>query len=154
MRIDPVYLLSPRPMHTRRAFLFAVGGAFAGGVVVGGLGGFAIGNGRAAAAPLPDAAPPLPGNQELEELRRLAVQAPIEELAGNWREFLERRDTAYAEDAVLLVGLVRLAEYLVSNPSAPNRRRVVQFLKPSIGTGRARSHARLQELLAELEKIR
>jgi hypothetical protein len=154
MRIDAVYLLSPRPTHTRRAFLFAAGGAFAGGVVVGGLGGFAIGSGRAASVPPTDSAPPPAENQELEELRRLAVQAPIEELAGNWREFLERRDTAYADDAVLVVGLVRLSEYLVSNPSAPNRRRVVQFLKPSIGIGRASGHARLRELLAELEKIR
>jgi hypothetical protein len=112
MRIEPVYLVSPPARAsqppTRRAFLLA-GAAFAGGTLVGGACGYTVGVQLAAPAEKPDI--------RLKELRRLAVDAPIEELVANYAEWFGWFEDDYQGDPILWLGIDRLAKWSIENPS-------------------------------------
>ena len=127
MRLDPVYLVEPRPGHptmsTRRAFLLA-GSTFAIGTSLGGACGFAAG----VASTRSD--PESPGNHDnlepsgdslLDELRRLAVKAPIEELVQKRLDFVNLLYTTYPGDATAWQGIGRLAKHYIENAQAPDR---------------------------------
>ncbi|MCA8966690.1 MAG: hypothetical protein KDC48_17550 [Planctomycetes bacterium] len=125
MRIDPVFLVAPKPapkaVPTRRAFLMA-GGAFAFGSMIGGACGYSLG--VAQGAPVEATAEKgggeelgSSGDARLDALRRLAVKAPIEELVKNWNEWFAYFDTEYQSDPVLWRGMDRLAEWATANPN-------------------------------------
>ena len=149
MKLEPVYLVAPRP--TRRAFLLA-GGAFAGGVVVGGAGGFALGVNSVAAPVVPESIAPS-GNAELDDLRRLAVEAPIEELAGRYVEFLLGRERGYPNDSVLVRGVVRLANHVLAHEELSDRSIRAKTVLRAMGVGAAVGSPALKHLAPRLEAV-
>jgi len=127
MRIDPVYVLSPRPqpasVPTRRAFLIASGTFIAGGAIGGACGySLGVGRGKAADASSPagasgnDAELKTTGDAELDYWRRLAVQAPLDELFEKAVPFLTARVSTYKFDDVLWRGVARLTSEIIDNP--------------------------------------
>jgi hypothetical protein len=148
MRIEPVYLVypparAPQP-PTRRAFLLA-GAAFAGGTLVGGACGYTVG--ARLAAPV---AEPEKLDVRLKELRRLAVDAPVEELVGKWGEWFSWFNFDYPDDVVLWRGLDRLAEWALENQTVADEPILTMLLEMSKIDKRQpestlkRSRARLQ----------
>ena len=143
MKVDPVFVLSPLPqppsMPTRRAFLL-MSGAFAAGAAVGGAcvysAGVAAGSaGPGSGAPAGGAAPvpaeaelPKSGDVELDELRRLAVKAPLDELFAKGMMFLSHRVKSYQTDAILWQGVDRMSKEIIENPT----RRVDQIMIASV----------------------
>lgn len=125
MKLEPVYLVAPRPkppsMPTRRAFLF-MGVAFAGGSIVGAACGYSIGSASGSDEL------PLTGDPDLDEWRRLAVKAPLKELVRLRHEFMVALDRDYPEDAVLWQGLNRLAAAVATDAAFPDRRRAALFV--------------------------
>ncbi len=132
MKLEPVYLVAPKrvpSMPTRRAFLIA-GGTFVLGGGLGGACGYAMGagvpvdaNAKASDGGAPGDGELKPsGDVELDELRRLAVKAPIEELLERRQVFVELVRRSYRKDPVLWRGMHRLATALVRDSSIPQRR--------------------------------
>lgn len=145
MKIDPVWVVQPRA--DRRAFLLA-GGAF----VLGGFGGYGL---RVLHEP-GAAAPPKnekTGDPELDELRRLAVEAPIEELSAQWSSFVTLRDRKYQQDGVLVEGLRRLVNQCVVSTSTADRRLRAKMLARSVRLGAAMRDGNLAARLPQLEEI-
>lgn len=137
MKLDPVFLVAPQPnpptMPTRRAFLIA-GSTFTLGTAVGGACGYSI-----AAKPDPVAAGDValePTNDvELDELRRLAVKAPIAELIEKRLVFLNSLTKSYPKDEVLWKGASRLADAVLGNRPISDRRLFSRFLAQVIEQG-------------------
>lgn len=128
MRLDPVLLAAPNAppalMPTRRAFVLG-GAMFATGLSMGGACGYAIGSRRAEpAAEVEESS----GDADLDELRRLAVKAPIEELVKHDLLFITMTTRTYRRDQVLWRGMVRLADRVLADASYPNRRSVARVL--------------------------
>ncbi|MFM1871214.1 MAG: hypothetical protein RL398_636 [Planctomycetota bacterium] len=129
MRIDPVYLVAPKPsptpQPTRRAFL-AVGTTFGIGSLVGGACGYSVGTRRdtpdrpptesppSTPATDPAAVPPT-NDATLLALRRMAVEAPIADLVANWNPWFMDFSFDYTKDPVLWQGMDRLAQWAVEN---------------------------------------
>lgn len=144
MRLDAVYVLAPKPkppsMPTRRAFLMA-GVAFIAGTSLGGACGYAMGSQQAGGVVAgPEEKPkdePLvsSGNAELDELRRLAVKAPIEELMGRAEWFFERLHEDYARDDMLWTGVGRICEAITQGFEMANRRVFARLLAQFIEKG-------------------
>lgn len=126
MRLEPVYLVAPRQtpptMPSRRAFLLA-GGAFVVGSAMGGACGYSLGVGSGG-----EVAPESSGDATLDELRRLAVKAPIEELVQQRMFFANTLVDHYRNDGILWDGTVRLAEALLRDPKFQDRRVFSRFL--------------------------
>jgi len=124
MRLDGAVFLLPTPqqkvMPTRRAFVMA-GCTFAAGIAVGGACGYSAGAatsaGSAGSGELPKS-----GDAELDELRRLAVKAPIEELMDNSRAFVELVGETYRNDRLLWQGVGRITDALLNGYQVPDRR--------------------------------
>jgi hypothetical protein len=155
MRLDPVFLVEPKPaaasIPTRRAFLVA-GGTFAFGLSIGGACGYAMGaasaNGagggtgseqekEAPAAQSEELKPS--GDVDLDELRRLAVKAPIEELLEYRIPFLREFSLRYRNDEMLWRGVGRIADAVIARPDYPNRliaataiAQVIEFGEPGL----------------------
>lgn len=163
MRLDPVYLVGPKPaapsMPTRRAFVFA-GSTFAVGLSLGGACGYAMGAGAApvGTAPPQEPAPAAPaapdeielkpsGDADLDELRRLAVKAPIDELMEQRMMFVNATFMDYPTDAILWRGVERIAVHLIGGGLITDRRQfgralasVIEKADPAI-VGDLRRHA-------------
>ena len=92
------------------------------------------------------------GNPELDELRRLAVEAPIEELSAQWMSFLVRRDRTYHDDAPLLTGVRRLSEHCLGNADLRDRSRMAGALLRSLRIGAAALDSDLQALVPGLKE--
>ncbi|MBK8100681.1 MAG: hypothetical protein IPK26_26635 [Planctomycetes bacterium] len=144
MKIDPVWLVQPRA--DRRVFLMA-----AGAFVLGGAGGYGLRVLQEPGTPVPQK-PEKTGNPELDELRRLAVEAPIEELSTRYVEFVTRRGRAFAEDEVLVVGLRRLVRHVLAT-QLPDRGLRARFLLRDLGVGRASRDAELQSMVPQLQAV-
>src|SRR5262249_35636368 len=135
MQIDPVYVVAPREsrpsMSSRRAFM-GMGLCFVAGGAVGVACGYSIG--VANAGPSVDPAAPTEddlkstGDADLDELRRLAVKAPIEELVEKNLMFFMNLDRTYRTDPVLWKGVDRLAAQVLSNEGTKNRAIIVKQL--------------------------
>jgi len=110
-------------MPTRRAFLVA-GATFTFGAALGGACGYSIGAASVPAAAQPDPvdAPLEPsGDADLDELRRLAVKASIEELVEKRLVFLSCVAKEYRGDVTLWRGVERLASRVRVEPQFPDR---------------------------------
>ncbi len=123
---------APSTMSIQRVFLMA-GVTFVVGSAAGGLFGYSAGAAAATSAvAAPAAAPPaeLPstGDADLDELRRLAVKAPIEELLEQRMVFLNCLFRDYPKDAVLWGGAKRIAEAILEGREIPDRRLYARFL--------------------------
>jgi hypothetical protein len=155
MKLDPVMLVAPTrdraSMPTRRAFLIA-GGTFVLGSGFGGACGFAMGRGSVAAAPAEELAPS--GDVELDELRRLAVKAPIEELIERRMVFVELLRRSYRRDLVLWRGMKRLVDALLGDPRFPDRRIFSRVLAQVIEQADRDVTGVVQPAVGELRKIR
>jgi hypothetical protein len=128
---DAVYVLSsgpqPRPLPTRRMFLL-IGGAFLGGTAVGGACGYSIGVARGESVQQP-AGPETPakpaageepelgtsGDIELDELRRLAIKAPLDDLFEKASMFLTMQLKHYKDDPILWRGVERMSREILDN---------------------------------------
>jgi hypothetical protein len=158
MRIEPIYLLAPKPkppsIPTRRAFLIA-GGTFFAGIGLGGACGYAAGiSGTGEGSGAQDKLPESSGNAELDELRRLAIKAPIEELAGKWLYFTDMYASTYRKDEHLMTGIEKLVEYVLANPNANQRVAMARFLAQTVELGEPNLQERLGRRLPELIRIR
>jgi len=162
MKLDAVFLVAPKPkppsIPTRRAFLIA-GGMFATGAMLGGACGYSIG---AAVAPGPAVEPgkePEPdlvpsGDVELDELRRLAVKAPIEELVERASRFLQMRVQSYKTDAILWRGVDRLSREVSEGTNPLVTPVLASAVIVTIESGGFPESLRLQEHLPALREAR
>lgn len=129
MRFDQACFVAPKPkvpsIPTRRAFLIA-GGLFTVGTALGGACGYSAGyqaGATDASGTLPPEKPTTPeeivlkpsGDIELDELRRLAVKAPLDDLFAKAPLFLSLR-LDYQKDEILWLGIARIATEIVNNP--------------------------------------
>ena len=162
MRLEPVDLVAPKPkppsIPTRRALLIA-GGSLLCGLGVGGAGGYATaallggpaddGPGRVG----PEEPLRSTGDAELDELRRLATRAPMEELAAQWLYFTDAFANAYRGDPVLLRGVKRLCRYVLGSNAGRDRRaiaraltQVIEMADPDVQLALARHLPALREV--------
>src|SRR5262245_6960727 len=109
-----------------------MGIAFVTGGAIGSACGYAAGvaNGKAKAVDASGAAEELKpsGNADLDEVRRLAVKAPIEELMAVADSFLASAFRDYSTDKVVWRGLGRISEYVLGHPEVENRRALAGML--------------------------
>jgi hypothetical protein len=163
MRLDPVYLLAPEPeppsMPTRRAFLL-IGGAFLGGTVLGGACGYTIGvaqgggeQGAAGAGP-GEIEWERSDDADLEELRRLAVKAPIGELMEKAVLFLATRSFSYRTDPILFRGIQRLSLEITENPQPAVDPILISGILSAIENGAPPPELNLESLVPALRRAR
>jgi len=156
MRIDPVYLVAPKPekkkVPTRRAFLIA-GGTFLAGLGLGGACGYAVGASGVQRAEEDEPLAPT-GNAELDELRRLAVKAPVEELMGKATVFLDFLRGTYRSDPILWSGADRIANEVINNSGLPNRRVLATWLAQLIEAEASQHGHDRRDLASRLRRIR
>jgi hypothetical protein len=158
MRLEPVYLVGGKKkpsMPTRRAFLMA-GSTLVLGVGVWGACGYSVGLrvGRSEAAGREAGLPPTSGDARLDELRRLALVAPIEELAAKWLVFVDTYAQEYRDDSDLPRGVARLIDYVIQNSSLPDRRTMALVLADVVERGRPRLRDPLLSRVEELRRLR
>lgn len=156
MRLDgAVFVVAPQkaasPAPTRRAFLLT-GGAFVVGAGLGGACGYSLGvAGRGAATEEPTPS----GDDQLDELRRLAIKAPLHELIDKRLEFVVGMTGRYQDDAILWRGIDRLVDAVLADPTFPDRRRSAGFIAQFIDrTAAGDIRTNLQQRLGQLRKIR
>jgi hypothetical protein len=93
------------------------------------------------------------GNADLDEMRRLAVKAPIEELMGHAWSFLRAVAQEYRDDEIAWRGVGRIASQLVRNESQPDRVRLASYATQIID-GNPALRAQLNDVLSKLRLIR
>jgi hypothetical protein len=144
-------------MPTRRAFLLT-GGAFAMGVGLGGACGYAAGvqrgQGDQVERPAPDEPLAPSGDADLDELRRLAVKAPIEELVEHRLTFVYTATTTYRSDKVLWRGIERLCDAALSSREIPNKRIFAKALAQVIELGEPELNQMLKDRVPGLRGIK
>jgi hypothetical protein len=157
---DQLYLVPARaaPMVATWRRFVCVAASFVGGSALGAASGYAVARSFAEAAPAP--APPHgltpdgrlapSGNGELDELRWLAVEAPIEELATKNAVFFMMLDRTYRTDPVLWRGVARLCREALGNERSPHRRMIALLAVPIIEHDQPPAELRLEELLPRL----
>lgn len=90
------------------------------------------------------------GDIELDEMRRLAVKAPLDELCDKATPFLSLRIHSYREDRILWLGVARLAREIVENPTRSFRRNTVLVVIGQIEKSSPPPELRLHEYLPRL----
>jgi hypothetical protein len=129
---------------------------FAFGASLGGACGYAAGaqaRGDGVAAPGDEELKPS-GDFELDELRRLAVKAPIEELIQHRKTMLVFMSRTYRSDKFLWQGAKRIADYLLNTPSYSERRIASLSLIQLIEKGDRKFAASLDHYIPELRKVK
>ena len=109
---------------------------------------------QASHQPLTQALPAPSGNTELDELRRLALTAPIEELAAHWLDFGDIYATSYRNDAYLSTGIERLVDYVIETPEVDPRHMLARVLAQIIQLGEPSLQQRLAHRLPQLHLVR
>ena len=94
------------------------------------------------------------GDTELDELRRLAVKAPIEELIDRRPYFLSTQSLQYRHDQVLWKGVARLCDAVLQHNDYQNRRRAAMSLIQQIENGEPGLQTALGHYLKPLRAIR
>jgi hypothetical protein len=155
MRLDNACFVLAKPkvptMTTRRAFLMA-GSTFFVGACVGGACVHALGDAPLPAAPAEEVLAPS-GDVELDELRRLAVKAPLAELVERAGVFVELTRRSYRTDAVLWRGMERLTNAVLTDVKFPNRRVFSRVLAQVIEGGDAAVNSGLLQKTKDLRAI-
>ncbi|MBL9075878.1 MAG: hypothetical protein JNL08_00155 [Planctomycetes bacterium] len=148
--MDPVDSTGTR-VSSRRAFVIA-GATFVVGATLGGGVGYRTAVG-ASQADVDRPADPPPEDDELVELRRLAVDAPIEELIARRLVFLRCATVSYRTDTVLWRGIERLCDAVVRDPAFPDRRlsgrllaQIIEYAEPEFQRAHAHRVADLRAL--------
>jgi hypothetical protein len=166
MRIDPVFLVAPPPpvpsMPTRRAFVIA-SSTFLAGAAVGGACGYSAGAANAATANPANAQAvdasaeqelPKSGDHELDQLRWLAVKAPLDELFAKAPVFLSTRVSTYKNDEILWKGVERMTREIVDNPGrAVDQMHIAVIIGQIEGTARP-TRPSLREFVPTLRQRR
>jgi hypothetical protein len=159
MKLEPVYVVAQQrtqpSMPTRRAFLLA-GATFTLGAAAGGACGYSLG----AAGGQPESARPgeeeLPpsGDRELDELRRLAVRAPLAELIEKRLDFLYSVGKDYRRDEVLWKGVERLSDAVLKDTSFPGRRLTARVIAQTIDFADPQFRSQFEGRIEPLRAIR
>ncbi|MEO6593663.1 MAG: hypothetical protein ABIP94_02795 [Planctomycetota bacterium] len=124
------------------------------GTGVGGACGYAIGaNAVGRAAPVDEPLVPT-GDADLDELRRLAVKAPIEELMEKAPTFVSLLDDTYPRDRILWQGMERICDALLAGHEVPNRRLFAKVVAQQIENSDPTLAAHLQTRASELRRIK
>lgn len=156
MKLDPVFLVSPKPnpsaMPTRRAFLIA-GSTFTLGTAVGGACGYSIGVSTQGQPDAGDDYEPS-GDVELDELRRLAVKAPLEELYAKRINFTLDVAIDYRRDAILWRGVDRLGNAVLADESLQDRRMSAKLVAQIIELAEPTFRERYVPLAKQLRSLR
>lgn len=153
MRLEPVYILGPEtptapvPAPTRRAFL-AGGGLFALGTLVGGACGYTVGATAGRTAAGEGEARPSSGDARLDALRRLAVDAPIEELVSKWNPWFTEFNFDYERDDILWQGMDRLANWTSQNLEVADPELLLAIIMKAQGESRGSDTALMRHLPA------
>jgi len=154
MRLDPVLLAAPSGppalVPTRRAFMLG-GTLFAAGLSLGGACGYAIGSRRTEGGEEVEVST---GDADLDELRRLAVKAPIEELVKHRLVFVNATFADYPKDATLWKGIGRLAEFVLSDFAMDDRRKFAAALAGVIEQADIVVSRDLRQLAPKLRRVR
>jgi hypothetical protein len=146
--------LPPSAVSTRRVFLMA-GVTFVLGATAGGWLGYSGGVAVAAAtADEADNEPAPTGNSDLDELRRLAVKAPIEELLAMRLVFVNCLFREYPNDRILWRGAKRIAQALVDGHDIPDRRLFAIALAQVIEQNDPEFTAPLKEFAPRLRRLK
>lgn len=158
MRLDPVLLAAPNAppalIPTRRAFVLG-GAMFATGLSLGGACGYAIGSRRAdEPGEQKEEEQASSGDADLDELRRLAVKAPIEELVKHRATFLMYISRTYRRDSILWRGVDRLVDEVLNNDRFPERAMAAQTLAQVIDLSDPGVAESLRKRITQLRKIR
>jgi hypothetical protein len=128
MKLEPVFLVSRRSrLVSARCAWLLIGVAFACGTVLGTAGTRVFG--RSASTSAHSTFP------RIEELRQLAVTAPISDLLDKQMEFLLMVARTYRRDEVLWHGVARLSHELLANDQIPDRRLIAHLLAQIIEDG-------------------
>lgn len=149
---SPELSAPPSTVPTRRVFVMA-GVTFLVGTTTGGWWGYAAGS--EAAASEREAAELAPtGDADLDELRRLAVKAPIEELLEQRLMFVGCLFQEYPKDKVLWGGAMRIAEALLEGREVPERNLFARFLAQVIERNDPEFTAPLLHLAPRLRELK
>jgi hypothetical protein len=161
MRIDPVYVVAPLPAPkaaSRRGFL-ALASSFAAGALIGGACGYSMGASNApaagsSAAPTADADPPSSGDVELDDLRWLAVKAPIAKLVEKNALFIVRLYRDYPNDPFLWKGIDRLCRTVLAGEQPKDQLLIAKQLVPLIEHNHPPADLQLEQYLPALRAIK
>ena len=157
MHLKPVYLVAPKPkppsVPTRRAFMIA-GATFLAGAGLGGACGYAAGTSAVEGNGDAPSRPKSSGDAVLDDLRRLAVDAPVSELNEKWLYFSDVYSLSYRKDEHLPRGVERLIELVFSNPNLELRTQLAQGLAQFVELGDPVLRDRLGHHVRELRMIR
>lgn len=149
--VDPVDSTGTR-VSSRRAFVIA-GATFVVGATLGGGVGYRTAVG-ASQADVDRPADPPPEDDELVELRRLAVDAPIEELIAKRAVFVNCLTQSYSDDPALWRGLKRIVEAVLADPHIQDRRVFARFLAQVIEKADRDRGGDLLPLVPQLRALR
>jgi hypothetical protein len=94
------------------------------------------------------------GDFELDELRRLAVKAPIEELIEKRLVFLSCVAKEYRRDTILWRGVDRLAKSVQADPQFPDRRISSRLLAQTIELADPKFREEFAEVAKALRALR
>jgi hypothetical protein len=136
-------------MPTRRAFLLA-GTTFAVGSVLGGACGYSLAASATKDTGTEDGDLAPSGDVELDELRRLAVKAPIEELVQRRLTFINILTKVYPRDRIGWQGIGRLADEALSSRPFEDRRTFSRWLAQVIEGGDPSLTTELRSRIAAL----
>jgi len=109
---------------------------------------------RTGAQTLTQTLPAPSGNAELDELRRLAIAAPIEELVAHWLDFGDVFATSYRHDVYLPTGIERLVDHVIKTPEVDQRHMLARVLAQIIQLGEPSLQQRLGHRLPQLQLLR
>ncbi|HEX6944176.1 MAG TPA: hypothetical protein VF128_14710 [Gemmatimonadaceae bacterium] len=156
MRLDAVYVLAPKTkassMPTRRAFVLA-------GITLclGGACGYALGasNEAVAGAILHSAGDgwESSNDSDLDELRWLAVNAPLDELMSQSRVFIYQVRTTYPSDKWLWHGVKRITDALLDGHQIQGRQLLACVVAQLIEKGDTTFSSSLMPRTAALRRI-
>ena len=128
---------------------------FATGLSLGGACGYAIGSRRAEEpGELKEEEQASSGDADLDELRRLAVKAPIEELVKHRLVFVNATFADYPKDATLWKGINRLAEFVLSDSAMDDKRKFANALAGVIEQADIAVSRELRQLAPKLRRVR
>ena len=161
MATDPGHLVPPRaaPMVASRRGFVGVALSFVAGGVLGAAGGYSIAR-AVASSVLSPAVPttgddlPLSGDSELDELRWLAVRAPIETLTERSAVLIVRLYRDYPNDPYLWQGIGRLCRTVVAGEQPASQVLIAIQLVPLIEHCHPPTSLGLEQYLPALRGIK